>query len=199
MFKKLLIVGVASVMLLSGWSFAAPPVQYKYHVDITSDITADLNSGFQNYTKKTTGISFQTCTPNCVPFSLGSFWQTAAFSVGTGSNCFPADMVKGAIHIHKARKNASAAKAVFWFKSLFNPSGYDSEDGVEVKYMLTLTGGWEGDFPPLPDNTATMTATAWKMETEGKGKHKNLSTACKGSNDTDGLTVQLVVENITFP
>jgi len=42
-----------------------------------------------------------------------------------------------------------------------------------------------------------MTATAWKMETEGKGKHKNLSTACKGMNDIDGLTVELVVENIT--
>ena len=196
MFKKLLFASVVSVMFLSGPSLAGPPPQYQYHVDITDDITANLNSGFQNYTKNTTVVGFQQCTPNCVPFALGAFWQTAVYSTGSGINCFPQGAVEGAIHISKARKDASAAAAVLWFNSAFNPNGYDGT-GVEVKYMLTLTGGWDGDFPPLPGDIATMTATAWKMETEGKGKHKNLATACKGMNNGDNLTVELVVENIT--
>ena len=45
----------------------------EFDLEITDDITASLDSGFQDYTKNTTVVGFQTCTPNCVPFSLGSF------------------------------------------------------------------------------------------------------------------------------
>ncbi len=143
MLRNLLRTSIASLVLMSGSVSGAPPPQHEYHVDIASDITASLDSGFQKFTKNTQQVNFQKCTPNCVPFSLGSFWQTAAFSVESGSNCFPVGMVGGAIHVSKARKDASAAKAVFWFKSAFNPNGYNGT-GVEVKYVLTLTGwlGW---------------------------------------------------------
>ena len=167
-----------------------PPVQNSYSVVIETDITGNLNSGLQKFTENTTQVNFQMCTPNCVQFSLGSFWQTAEYDTGTGSECFPIGGVLGSIQVSKSRKNPLAGAAVFWFNSTHTITG------DEIKYQLTITGGWDGVFPP-PEygNIATMTATAWKMQTEGKGQHRR--NACKGEVDDDSITVALVVTNTT--
>ena len=168
-----------------------PPVQNSYSVVIETDITGNLNSGLQKFTENTTQVNFQMCAPNCNQFSLGEFWQNADYGPkNDGSDCFPVGGVLGSIQVSKSRKNPDAAAAVFWFKSIYVPT----QD--EVKYQLTITGGWEGVFPPPEkDDYAIMTATAWKMQTEGKGQHRN--TACKGESDNDSINVALVVTNIT--
>ena len=94
----------------------------------------------------------------------------------------------GSIQVSKSRKNPLVGAAVFWFTSTYTPTG------AEVKYQLTVTGRWDDVFPPPESGDfAVMTAMAWKMETEGKGQHRN--TACKGEGDEDSLEVALVVRN----
>ena len=155
-----------------------------------------LNSAFLKINKNTRVIVFQTCTPNCVPFNLGDFWRNLDYPIGSvdeipGSDCFPSGgLVEGAIHISETKNGG--AKAVFWFRA-------DNFNGDTVKYVLTLTGGgWSGsdDFPPpIFNDIAEMDATAWKMETEGKGQHRH--TSCKDTGDfTGSLGVELLVTRI---
>jgi len=189
MFMRIMLASIVSLMLVSGAASAAPPVQNSYHVDIGTDISGGLDSGLQKFTASTTQVNFQNCTPGCEQFSLGAFWQTADYDTGTGSECFPIGGGLGSIQVSKSRKNPLAGAAVFWFKSTHTITK------EEIKYQLTITGGWEGVFPPPQyGNIATMTATAWKMQTEGKGQHRR--NACKGEGGGP-ITVVLLVTNTT--
>jgi len=211
MLKKLMLATIASLVLVGGMAEAAPPAPQEFHLSVTGEMEVGeygflgindiggwpgLNSGFQKINKNTKRIVFQTCTPNCVPFSLGveGFWWSLFYPIVelSGSDCFPSDgMVEGAILISKT-KNGDA-KAVFWFRA-------DNFNGDTVKYVLTLTGGgWSGsdDFPPpIFNDIAEMDATAWKMETEGKGQHRH--TSCKDTGNFGGPAgVMFTVKNIT--
>ncbi len=199
MLKKLMLATIASLVLVSGAASAARDLQ-EFHLGNNADddivVGEDgfpgypgLESGLQNITKNTSRITFQTCAPLCVPFSLGDFWRGFTYPNGEhGSNCFPDEMVYGAIQIKETKNDG--AKAQLWFDSIHQPTG------TNVRYLLTLTDiSWDGDFPPpVKFDSATMTANAWEMGTEGKGRYRN--TSCKGGTD-DGAPAATVTLKVT--
>jgi len=144
MFKKLLFFGVASLMLLSGWTFAAPAKQI-FEVEITGDITADVSTGEIKPTRNQSRVNFQDGPPMSVEFNLGIFWQFpnpdyTTQPGGGGSECFPVGPVSGAIYT--AETKGGDAEAVFWFIAGAT---------TDILYMLTLTDfdeSWDATFPP---------------------------------------------------
>ena len=195
--SKVMMAGIAGLMLMSGLASGAPPDQHQFDVVITDDIEAGLDSNLINVKRKNTNnrIIFQLCTPNCVPFTLGAFWggQTYA-NDNDGTQCFPPNDppddlnsdVQGAIHLVETRNGD--AKATFFFSAKAD----DGADDFDVNYELNLTdfnNGWDGVFPPpLIGDTATMMATGWEMQTGGKGRFREV--ACKGMGmNTDVIIV----------
>jgi hypothetical protein len=183
MFKKLMLATIASLVLVGGAASAAPAANQQFNVVISGDISANLGSGPIQVSKNQSNVSFQ-CTPLCTPFVLEDFWQHDNYTTGPGgSTCFPVGTVTGAVATRETK--GGDASATFWFSS--------DETGSHIRYMLTLTDsiGWIGIFPPPGKNdTATMIASGWKMETEGKGQHRN--SACKGMGGD--AYVELVVK-----
>ncbi len=196
--SKVMMAGIAGLMLMSGLASGAPPVPHQFDVVMTVDIEADLDSSLINVKRKNTNnqIIFQLCTPNCVQFTLGAFWGDQIYANGNdGSQCFPpnddppGDLrsdVQGAIHLVETRNGD--AQATFFFGAKAD----DGEDDFDVKYQLILTDfddGWDDVFPPpLTGDTATMTATGWEMRTEGPGQFRQV--ACKGMGmETDVIIV----------
>ncbi len=207
--SKVIMAGIAGLMLMSGPASGDPRVLHLFHADMSNAIEADLDSDLINVGRKNkeNNIIFQDCDPACgVDFTLGAFWQTAVYLFGNnGMNCFPANdesgtktNVTGAIHL-KVKKNGDA-KATFWFTA----KNKDSDALIDVNYQLILTdtdGGWEGTFPP-PDldginSTTTMVVTGWELVTEGKGKFRR--TACKGMNTNANATIVLTRIAIPIP
>jgi hypothetical protein len=175
--KKLMLVSVTSLVVISGFAFAAPAEKQQFHADITGPVEADIVTKNIKNTDRQKRITFQWCTPLCMDFSLDlTFWHMQIYSTGvSGSECFPNEGQGGAIHVLETK--SGEAEAVFWFDSVHG-------NGDVVRYRLTLTnpGGWNGVFPPSSfglANAATMVATEWRMETEGKGKLRK--TSCKGA------------------
>jgi len=200
MFKKLSKSTMAAMtgLLLMSWPPEATPrtMQQFYLFNDTSpspgpgpDIIVEGDSEYVNTDKKnkTANIIVRT------DFTLESFWQTANYNISEqdGADCFPEGpiTIRGGIHL-KESKSGDVAKAIFWFKSRYNPNGWD-DTGDEVQYKLTLTGdaGWSGPFPPLGDADISMTVTHWDMATEGKGAHRD--TSCKGMGNDAGLKLYL--------
>ena len=196
--SKVMMAGIAGLMLMSGPASGAPPVPHQFDVVMTEDIEADLDSNLINIKRKNTNnrIIFQLCTPNCVQFTLGAFWggQTYA-NDNDGTQCFPPNDppddlrsdVQGAIHLVETRNGD--AQATFFFSAKAD----DGADDFDVKYQLILTdfdGGWDGVFPP-PELTdaATMTATGWEMQTAGKGQFRQV--ACKGMGMNAAVNIEL--------
>ena len=198
--SKVMMAGIAGLMLMSGLASGAPPVPHQFDVVMTVDIEADLDSSLINVKRKNTNnrIIFQLCTPNCVEFTLGAFWggQTYA-NDNNGTQCFPPNSgvdlrsdVLGAIHLVETRNGD--AQATFFFGAKAD----DGDDDFDVKYQLILTdfdNGWEGVFPPFGiGDTATMIASGWEMQTAGKGQFREV--ACKGMGmNTD---VEIVLTRI---
>jgi len=199
MLKKLILATIASLVLVTGAASAARDLQ-EFHLgnDVGDDIVfgedgfpgwEGLESGLQNITKNTSRITFQTCAPLCVPFSLGDFWRGFTYSNGGhGSECFANETVFGAIQIDETNKGGAIAK--LWFDSIYQPTG------TNVRYLLILTDiSWDDDFPPpIKFESITMTANAWEMGTVGKGRYRN--TSCKGGTD-DGAPPATVTLKLT--
>ena len=199
--SKVMMAGIAGLMLMSGLASGAPPVPHQFDVVMTEDIEADLDSSLINVKRKNTNnqIIFQLCTPNCVPFTLGAFWGGQPYANDNdGTECFPPNNspgdlrsdVQGSIQLVETRNGD--AQATFFFGAKAD----DGEDDFDVKYQLILTDfdGWFGDFPPPSvGNTATMTATGWEMQTEGKGKLRKV--ACKGM----GMNATVIIELTRIP
>jgi hypothetical protein len=185
--SKVLMAGIAGLMLMSGPASGGPRELAVYSVVISEDILADLDSDSINVGRKNkeNNIIFQDCDPACgVPFTLAAFWLQDDFYMfdNDGSECFPhnpgndqeSDQT-GSIHL-KVKKNGDA-KATFWFTAKNN----ENDPNVDVQYQLILVdidNGWDGDFPPAINNSAEMVGTGWELQTEGKGKFRH--TACKG-------------------
>ena len=177
--------GIAGLMLLSGPAAGAPPAQHQFHVVMTVDIDADLDSSLINIKRNNTNnpVIFQLCTPNCVEFTLNlDFWAPDPFvdiyaNGADGRECFPEAAVQGAVHLSE-RRNGDA-QAAFWFTGKADDG--DADNIVKYLLILTDTDGWDGTFP-TPNigigNSIEMNADFWEMQTEGKGKLRRV--ACKG-------------------
>ena len=198
--SKVMMAGIAGLMLMSGLASGAPPDPQQFHVVMTVDIVADLDSSLINVKRKNTNNSviFQLCTPNCVEFTLGNFWGGATYvNDKDGTECFPPNSgvdsrsdVQGSIQLVETR-NGDAQATLF-----FSAKADDGADDFDVKYQLILTdfNGWDGVFPPPTSvDTATMMATGWEMQTEGKGKLRKV--ACKGM----GMNATVIIELTRIP
>ncbi len=203
--SKVIMAGIAGLMLMSGPASGGPRELAVFHAVISGAIEAGLDSDPINVARKNSNneIIFEDCDPVCgVPFKLGAVWtedDDKFYANGTnGSECFPPDdfdggdlrhSVVGTIHL-KVMKNGNA-KATFLFTAKLDDGDGDADGNYQLK--LFDDEGWQGDFPPPNINDfATMffdTADLWEMETEGKGKFRH--TACKGMGMNIGVTIVL--------
>lgn len=190
MLKKLMLATIASFIVMSGLTSAAPSEKQQFHVDISGAVEADLLTGNIKNTEKQKKVTFQAC-PMCTPFDLESYWQDQAYMHEIpGSDCFSVGEVQGQVTVSETK--SGEAKAQFWFDSYTT--------GAAVRYLLILTApGWKKldgstpeEFPPTAINgdSAYMFATHWEMETVGKGKLRK--SACKGEGSF-GLTAETSV------
>ena len=202
--SKVIMAGIAGLMLTSGPVSGGPRVLHVFHADMTVDIETSLNSDPTNVGKKNKNktVRFQACDPVCgVDFKLGAFWgQDAMYAFGNdGTKCFPPNSIvdpvdlrsdeEGAIHVSEL-KNGEATATFF-----FTAKNKDSDPNVDVMYQLILTDfdGWVDVFPPPEINdTAEMFGTGWELQTAGKGKLRH--TACKGMGMN--AEVQIVLTRI---
>jgi hypothetical protein len=210
--SKVIMAGIAGLMLMSGPASGGPRELAVFHVDIDEewDMEADLDSDPINVARKNSNneIIFEDCDPVCgVPFILGAFWTEdtdTIYANGTnGSECFPPNLggtdlrhsVLGTIHL-KVMKQGQA-KATFSFTAKLDDGDGDANGNYQLK--LFDDEGWRDNdgqrtaFPP-PDINDTITMTfdpddLWEMETEGRGKARH--TACKGVGMDAEVTIVL--------
>jgi len=192
MLKKLMLATIASVVVMSGLTSAAPPEKQRFLLGISGSITTPdiLDTEIIKNTNKQKRIVFQAGTPLSVKFNLEDFWRSESTDYNVsgldGVDCFEVGEVSGAVHIQETKSGES--KVQMWFDSTYKPD--DEPPGPEVRYQLVLTGDpWSDVFPPqLVGDDSEMLATHWEMRTEGKGRYRNDS--CKGSgvfpDDTRG-------------
>lgn len=101
---------------------------------------------------------------------------------GDGANCFststPANMLIG------RRDTDGVAVVAYRFDAL------DKDGGTTgIRYVLLMTGTFDGDFPPALNDTSTLTLDRWEMgHSGGPGK----KVACTGEGDF-GTVVTVVV------
>jgi hypothetical protein len=184
MMKKLILVTVGSLALMTGLALAAPPNQQYFHVDAAGELDGDKNSKAQHIKRTTNQIWFQPDqeADDLVWFTLSGIWDDKKYDNGKrGSVCFKDKLYKGSLRLFESTDGL--ASATFWFTAKNDPVSGVAQD---VKYVLTLTdpdsSGWAGTFIPTDGKPALMNATHWKMGTEGKGKLTK--EACKGeAND----------------
>ena len=121
----------------------------------------------------------------------GIVWSNNSYSETDAANCFNNGVIDN-VDLQLVRTQSGAAQASMWFLGRTSEPG-----GAEIKYLLTLVdpNGWIGltddRFPPR-SGSVVMVATEWALETEGKGKLKNVS--CKGSGNADGESALTRIE-----
>jgi hypothetical protein len=79
------------------------------------------------------------------------------------------------------KKDPETINGAYWFKA------FGKDRVTTFDYVLVLTGSFKGgSFPPVPDQTTTVTWLTAELATEGSGKGSkggNLGSACVGSVD----------------
>ena len=163
----------ACLALFMGSTPAAPKETLNFTFAMGGDVIGG-GSGPEGVRGRTSPVWFKT---GATLASGGLFMSDSSYGGKSAANCFGDGSVSGNIQLTKTKDGE--AKAILWF------SGYASDgSGAEVTYYLTLVDskGWDGkpdlQFPPRGD-TLDMLADQWSMETEGRGRLKNLS--CTGS------------------
>ena len=179
---------VVAIVLFSGFiagqAAGAPPAKQKFSVEITSttgafsgDFHGSAMSLPTKITKRASSFWFMDREINEVMFTLGDFFVDKTYPNGaSGAECFmDGPSFNGNLRVLKEK--SGSAKANFWFH------GFADNDALtDILYTLRLTDadGWDVAFPPPALNdVAVMTATAWEMTSEGKGKLRKV--VCVGA------------------
>jgi hypothetical protein len=177
MWKKFLLAGAASLLIV-GAADAAPRVYLPFSFTMSGDVEGDGEKERDPVRGNNDPVWFQG------PLTLKEFFlDDARYGAKSAASCFDSGAILVDLQLTQTRDDK--AQAMLWFWGL-------TSDSKPILYILTLVDpeGWKflggvspiTDFPPINDDYY-MVASEWSMQTEGKGKLKNVS--CRGSNVDD--------------
>lgn len=187
MWKKW-ILAVLTGLLFLGSANAAPKETLYFEFEMNGDADK-TGSGPEGVRGHNSPVWFRFDGGNMLD-KTGIVWVNKSYSETDAANCFN-DGTIGKVDLQLVRTRTGAAQASMWFQGKTSEPG-----GAEITYLLTLVDpkGWIGltddRFPPRT-GSVSMLATEWSMETEGKGKLKNVT--CKGIGDTNSDSAETLI------